>query len=253
MLPALLLLLLRHPLGVAPAAGAFIAISVHLTCNALSPAVGFGQVWLPAPFKTSLGAWSHLWLIGNAVLSFWLALRMARIAFRQPWSHYPVIGTAALVGASYGIINESSLLAAVASLTLPGAAHGLDRRQRGETAYQMGPRREHGRRAGSFSGTSEASRPRHQFVHWTLFKPSCLARTCFSETPLLVALCNRLIGYSAFAVPWSTGRFRNLEAGIAFMGKCRGSSSRTGPSFARKVTDHDQSIPVPARDPGHRR
>lgn len=135
-LPALLLLLLRHSLGVAPAAGAFIAISVHLTCDALSPAVGFGQVWLPAPFKTSLGTWSHLWLIGNAVLSFWLALRMARIAFRRPWSIHLVIGTAALVGASYGIINESSLLAAVASLILPGAAYGLDRRQRGATAYR---------------------------------------------------------------------------------------------------------------------
>lgn len=137
-LPALLLLLLRHSLGVAPAAGALIAISVHLACDSLSPAVGFGQVWLPAPFKIPLGAWSHLWLIGNAVLSFWLAVRMARLALGKSWSTHLVIGTAALVGASYGIINESSLLAAVASLILPGAAYGLGRRQKSETAYQKG-------------------------------------------------------------------------------------------------------------------
>ncbi|WP_410217359.1 hypothetical protein [Paracoccus sp. (in: a-proteobacteria)] len=129
-LPALLLLLLRHSLGAAPAAGAFIALSVHLACDALSPAVGFGQVWLPAPVKTTLGAWSPLWLIGNAVLSFWLALRMARIAFRKLWSGYLVIRTVALVGAVYGIINESSMTVAVVSLLLPGAAYGLDRRQR---------------------------------------------------------------------------------------------------------------------------
>lgn len=57
-LPALILLLFRKRFGIIPTAGGLIGLSVHLLCDALSPPVGFGQVWLPWPYKEPLGSLS---------------------------------------------------------------------------------------------------------------------------------------------------------------------------------------------------
>lgn len=43
-LPAVLLLLLGRRAGAAPLAGAMIGLAVHLSCDLLSPAIGFGQI-----------------------------------------------------------------------------------------------------------------------------------------------------------------------------------------------------------------
>lgn len=124
-LPALLLLLFRKRLGVAPTAGGMIGLSVHLLCDALSPPVGFGQVWLPWPVKTPLGPLSPFWLVGNAALCFILAHVMCRRL--GPGVSGPIILalTSALVGASYGFFNERSALSAAVCLIFPAILGAL--------------------------------------------------------------------------------------------------------------------------------
>lgn len=119
MLPALLLLALRRRLGLAPTIGALISVSVHLTCDALSPPTGFGQVWLPWPLKVPLGPLSPLWLLANAATCYFLALVMLRRLMGPYWALLATVVLAAVVGAGYGLLNENSLLAAGACLVLP--------------------------------------------------------------------------------------------------------------------------------------
>lgn len=69
-LPALVLIVLGWKAGAAPNAGALVGIAVHLSCDMLSPMVGFAQIWLPEPIKMPLGPLSYLWLGVNALLAF---------------------------------------------------------------------------------------------------------------------------------------------------------------------------------------
>ena len=117
-LPGLIFLLFGRRLGAAPAAGAMIGTSVHLSCDLLSPMVGYAQVWLPAPFKQSLGPLSYLWLAANAVSGFAIASLLARAAFgsRVALPLTAVVGVVA--GVSYGVENEDSIIAAAVVLAM---------------------------------------------------------------------------------------------------------------------------------------
>lgn len=119
-LPGLLFLFLGRRLGAAPAAGALTGLSVHLSCDLLSPMIGFAQVWLPAPLMVPLGPLSYLWLAGNAVFGFAVALRIAGDLFLR-YTSLPITAVVGgLTGATYGLINEGSLMAAVTVLTVLG-------------------------------------------------------------------------------------------------------------------------------------
>lgn len=76
-LPALAFILLGWRAGAAPIAGALVGIAVHLSCDLLSPMVGYGQIWLPEPYQIPLGPFSNLWLGLNAWLAFIWARRLA--------------------------------------------------------------------------------------------------------------------------------------------------------------------------------
>ncbi|WEM44745.1 hypothetical protein PTW35_26180 (plasmid) [Photobacterium sp. DA100] len=79
LLPVLVLVLLRSKYAKPIAAGLSAGISIHLAADALSPMGGFSQIYLPAPFKASIGATeSLLWLGLNAVAGYFLALRLLR-------------------------------------------------------------------------------------------------------------------------------------------------------------------------------
>ena len=119
-LPAVIPFLLRRRIGLMPTAGALIGLHVHLICDALSPAVGFGQVWLPAPFKTPLGALSPLWLIVNAGFCFALAQAICRRRMPGLSGAVMVALTGGVIGVLYGLLNERSVLSAAVCLIFPG-------------------------------------------------------------------------------------------------------------------------------------
>lgn len=128
-LPAAIPFLLRRRIGLAPTAGALIGLNVHLLCDALSPAVGFGQVWLPAPFKAPLGALSPVWLAVNAGLCFVLAQAICRRLMPGLAGPVAVMLASGAVGVSYGLLNERSILAAGVCLIFPGLLGLAIRRQ----------------------------------------------------------------------------------------------------------------------------
>jgi hypothetical protein len=131
-LPAVLLLLLGRRAGAAPLAGAMIGLAVHLSCDLLSPAVGFGQIWLPAPIKAPIGPLTYPWLFANALSAFWIARWLAMKAFNV-WAGYSVMLVVSVITAlSYGVFNENSLLSSavtliVFSLSLIGAKKTIER------------------------------------------------------------------------------------------------------------------------------
>nr|WP_170541120.1 hypothetical protein [Ruegeria arenilitoris] len=115
-LPALLLVLLGRRAGAAPIAGALIGLGVHLSCDMLSPMVGFAQIWLPAPIKAPLGPFSYLWLFANALAAFFLAQVVALKAFPTVFGYVLIFVVGGLASITYGLINEGSLAAAVVTL-----------------------------------------------------------------------------------------------------------------------------------------
>jgi hypothetical protein len=119
-LPPLLVLWFAPSLGPAAAAGAFLGVAVHLSADLLSPSRGFGRIWLPEPFQVSLGGWSHLWILVNALGAAWLAF--AVLPPGAGWRYLAAgVGAAAAVG--YGIVNEKSLLAVIVALAVVGGAY----------------------------------------------------------------------------------------------------------------------------------
>jgi hypothetical protein len=123
LLPFLVLWLGRE-LGPAAAAGAFLGVAIHLSADLLSPARGYGQVWLPEPVQVSLGGWSHLWLAANALLAAWLAV--AVLPDGAAWRLLAAgVGVVAAVG--YGLVNERSILAALVCLLVVAAGQGVER------------------------------------------------------------------------------------------------------------------------------
>lgn len=117
-LPALILLVLGRRAGAAPIAGALIGLAVHLSCDLLSPMVGFAQIWLPAPIKAPLGPLSYLWLFLNALIAFWIARQLAVKAFNLWTGYFMMLTVSVLTAFSYGVINENSLWSVVVTLVV---------------------------------------------------------------------------------------------------------------------------------------
>ncbi|WP_143595768.1 hypothetical protein [Tropicibacter naphthalenivorans] len=121
-LPPLLFLLVARRLGAAPIAGAMIGTSVHLTCDLLSPMVGFAQIWLPAPIKAPLGPLSYLWLLGNALVGYVVAFGVAYVTLPRGIAFPFIIALSAMTGAAYGALNEQSVLSVIVCLVFPTLA-----------------------------------------------------------------------------------------------------------------------------------
>lgn len=119
-LPPLLVLWGLPELGPAAASGAFLGVAIHLAADLLSPARGFGRIWLPEPLQISLGGWSPLWILLNA-------LGAASMAFAVLPEGAGWLGLAAAVGvvaaAGYGLVREKSLLSAAVALGVVAAGH----------------------------------------------------------------------------------------------------------------------------------
>ncbi|PSU33504.1 hypothetical protein [Photobacterium lutimaris] len=79
LLPLLVMVLVRSNYAKPIAAGLSAGISIHLAADALSPMSGYFQIYLPAPFKASIGATeSFVWLGLNAIAGYFLALRLLK-------------------------------------------------------------------------------------------------------------------------------------------------------------------------------
>lgn len=107
LLPVLVWLLLPG-LGPGAAAGAFLGVAIHLAADALSPPRGYGAVWWPEPFQSSLGRWSTLWLLGNAALGAYLAFAVLPVG--EGWRML-ALGVGLVAALGYGAVNERSVLA----------------------------------------------------------------------------------------------------------------------------------------------
>lgn len=119
LLPFLVLWALPE-LGPAAVSGAFLGVAVHMTADLLSPSHGFGRIWLPEPFQVSLGRWSALWLMLNALAASWLAV--AVLPAGEGWRVLAtVVGVVAAVG--YGLRKERSVLSALVALGVVAAGH----------------------------------------------------------------------------------------------------------------------------------
>lgn len=117
-LPALAFMLLGWRAGAAPIAGALVGIAVHLSCDLLSPMVGYAQIWLPAPYKMPLGPFSYLWLGANALLAFIWARRIARLSLPASYSGLLVAAVSAVAAVSYGWLNEEAISAVIVTLAI---------------------------------------------------------------------------------------------------------------------------------------
>lgn len=109
-------------LGPAAAAGAFLGVAVHLSADVLSPSRGYGLVWWPEPFQTSLGRWSRLWLLLNAIGGAWMAA--AVLPQGTGWRRL-ALGLGLAVALGYGIWNERSVLAVIMAVLIVGGTMGL--------------------------------------------------------------------------------------------------------------------------------
>ena len=119
-LPVLLFALAGRPWTLAVAAGGGIGVGAHLLADALSAMQGFALVWWPWPFKSSLSPLvSRLWLLGNGILAFALALRWADRCLPHRLTLPLVTGLGAIAGGVYGAANENSLAAAALGLAVP--------------------------------------------------------------------------------------------------------------------------------------
>lgn len=108
-LPALVLIVMGWKAGAAPIAGALVGLAVHLSCDMLSPMVGFAQIWLPEPIKMPLGPLSYLWLGLNALLAFIWSRRIAARTLPAPFGGILVAGTGIITAVSYGWLNEGAI------------------------------------------------------------------------------------------------------------------------------------------------
>ncbi|EYD78045.1 hypothetical protein Rumeso_00382 [Rubellimicrobium mesophilum DSM 19309] len=107
-------------LGPAAVAGVSLGVAVHLAADLLSPSHGFGRVYWPEPFQVSLGRWSALWLMLNALGASWLAV--AVLPAGEAW-RYLAAGVGAVAAVGYGLRKERSVLSALVALGVVAAGH----------------------------------------------------------------------------------------------------------------------------------
>jgi hypothetical protein len=117
-LPALVFIFLGWRAGAAPIAGALVGIAVHLSCDLLSPMIGFGQIWLPEPYKMPLGAFSYPWLAINALLAFIWAKRIVVRSLPAPYGDLLAAGTGVVTAVTYGWVNEQAVSAIIVTLAI---------------------------------------------------------------------------------------------------------------------------------------
>ncbi|MWD29664.1 hypothetical protein E0K89_019465 [Aquicoccus sp. SCR17] len=117
-LPALLLIHLGRRAGAAPIAGALLGIAVHLSCDLLSPMVGYGQIWLPEPYQIPLGPFSYLWLGANALLAFIWARRLAVRSLPDPYGSLLVATIGTITAVTYGWVNEETVSSVIVTLAI---------------------------------------------------------------------------------------------------------------------------------------
>lgn len=137
-LPALVLLRMDPRTRAAPMAGALVGIGVHLSCDLLSPMIGYGQIWLPEPFQIPLGSLSYLWLGGNAILAFVWARRLSREAFPPRIAPGVFAGAGGVTAVGYGLFNEASIMAVLVTLAVFLSSYG---RSVSRFLALLGPRR----------------------------------------------------------------------------------------------------------------
>ncbi len=116
--PGILIILFGRELGASVISGAFVGLSVHLSADLLSPMIGFARIWLPYPWKISLGTFSYLWLFTNAFAGFALAPLIARKAFPPQWAWSLVTSTSIATAFLYGSLNEQSAVAVAVTFVL---------------------------------------------------------------------------------------------------------------------------------------
>lgn len=111
----------RVPLEVI--AGIYCGVAVHLSADVLSPAVGFGQIWLPWPIKVSIGPLSPLWVAGMAFLALRFALSLCGIAVKK------LIGIAVMFALAYSALHEQAVVPLVVFGAVLGGVLWLRRRK----------------------------------------------------------------------------------------------------------------------------
>ncbi|MEY8843527.1 hypothetical protein AB9K41_31270 [Cribrihabitans sp. XS_ASV171] len=117
-LPALVFIVIGWRAGAAPIAGALVGIAVHLSCDLLSPMVGYGQIWLPEPYQIPLGPFSYLWLGINALLAFIWARRIAVRSLPAPYGGLLIAGTGVITAVTYGWVNEGAVSAVIVTMAI---------------------------------------------------------------------------------------------------------------------------------------
>lgn len=101
----LLLLPLHHTALKHGIVGLCIGTSIHLSADALSPMKGFALIYLPEPFKVSIGGWQSLtWLLTNSVIGGLLAVYL----MKSEKTYILLVFTISAL--SYSILNENSTL-----------------------------------------------------------------------------------------------------------------------------------------------
>lgn len=110
LLPLLLLLITRGSLRWFSAL-LFSAFGIHLSADLLSSSIGYGAIWLPYPLKLSLGEFSKLWILVNAIAAFYLSYRSL-----SEMMQFSVFWSTSLAGISYGLQNEESIFSAIVIL-----------------------------------------------------------------------------------------------------------------------------------------
>jgi membrane-bound metal-dependent hydrolase YbcI (DUF457 family) len=85
-------------------AGLYAGIAIHLSADMLSTMTGFAMIWLPWPIKFPLGPLSIVWMLGNAFLGLFWAIKMSpnnkKIAFSM----------VVVVALAYAIFNEAAFV-----------------------------------------------------------------------------------------------------------------------------------------------
>jgi len=104
LIPWLLARYARDRVPVEVIAGLYCGMAVHLAADVLSPATGFGMIWLPWPIKVSIGPLSPLWVAGMAFLALRFALGLCGIAVEK------LIGIAVLFAVAYAALHEQAIM-----------------------------------------------------------------------------------------------------------------------------------------------
>lgn len=107
LIPWLLVRYARDRVPLEVIAGIYCGVAIHLAADVLSPAVGFGMVWLPWPIKVSIGPLSPLWVAGMAFLSLRFALSLCGIAVGK------LIVIAVMFALTYSALHERAIVSLI--------------------------------------------------------------------------------------------------------------------------------------------